>query len=163
MNLAELLFLSTVFARTFIVFVVLVIGIRLFGKRNAGEMNILDLAMVLLIGNAIQNAITYGSGQLGVGLVSAATLLVLDQVLGRIFVRFPKVEDVIIGKPVILFIDGRFDKREMRRQGISENKVRMAARKMGLSQMKDVRMAVLEEDGQISIIPKNQQGKADNP
>ena len=161
MKVPEFMFLTSVFARTFIVFVALVIGIRAFGKRNIGEMNILDLAMILLIGNAIQNAITYGSGQLGVGLVSAVTLLVLDQVMGMLFIRFPKVEDIIIGEPTILFIDGKFDRREMKRQGISENKVRMAARERGFNRMRDIHLAVLEEDGQISIIPKSNQGKSD--
>jgi uncharacterized membrane protein YcaP (DUF421 family) len=157
MKIPELLFLSTVFARTFLVFAALVIGIRVFGKRNVGEMNILDLAMILLLGNAIQNAITYGSGQLWVGLVSAVTLLVLDQALGKLFTRFPKTEDIIIGEPTILFSDGKFDHRAMKKQGISENKVQMAARKKGLVRMSDVHLAILEENGEISIIPKSNQ------
>ena len=153
MNVSEPFYLSTVFARTFIVFGALIIGVRVFGKRNVGEMNLLDLAMILLIGNAIQNAITYGSGQLWVGVVAAATLLILDQLLGKLFTRYPTIEDIIIGDPTILLMDGVFDHQEMMRQGITVDKVQMAARGRGITDLDEIHLAVLEENGEISIIP----------
>ncbi|HEX9116372.1 MAG TPA: DUF421 domain-containing protein, partial [Anaerolineae bacterium] len=85
-------FLAAIAVRTLIVLVVLVVGLRLAGRRDVGGLNVIDLVLVLLLGNAIQNAITTGSGRLAVGLVSAGVLLLADQLLGGLFVRRPWLE-----------------------------------------------------------------------
>ncbi|MGE5223494.1 MAG: DUF421 domain-containing protein [Omnitrophica WOR_2 bacterium] len=154
MNLPLPLFLASVAARTIIILFVLVAGIRIFGKRDVGGMNLIDLILVLLLGNAVQNALTYGSGHIGVGLVSAGTLLLIDQLLGILFVREPWLEVRIFGGPVTIVTDGRLHRRAMVRQGIDEDEVLAAARSIGLHDLDQVHLAVLEDDGTISIIPK---------
>ena len=103
--------LASIAARTFIVLVVLVVGIRLFGKRGIGELNLIDLTMVLLIGNAVQNALTHGNGHLGVGLISAATLLIMDWGIGNLIGRRPWLERRLLGDPTVLCVHGRLDPR----------------------------------------------------
>ena len=71
MSKAFLIFLTTISARTAIVMLFLIIGIRLFGKRQIGQMNIYDLALIMALANAVQNAMTGGKGYLSVGIVSA--------------------------------------------------------------------------------------------
>lgn len=150
--------LAAVAVRTLIILCALVLGIRIFGKRDLGGMNLLDLLLVMLIGNAVQNALTYGSGELSVGLVSAGVLLVANRLLGILFVRRPWLERTLLGGPTIIVQHGRLDRWVMRREGVSEDEVIAAARALGLRDLKQVRLAVLEEDGSISIVPKEQRG-----
>ncbi len=148
-------FLAAVAVRTAVVLLALLVGVRLLGKRRQmGDLNLLDVLMVLLIGNAIQNAITYGSGKLGVGIVSAATLLALDWLFGDIFVHRPGLERRVLGDPVVICTDGKLDRRAMRREGIDEDSVMTAARGIGVAELADVRFAIVEPDGTISIIPR---------
>lgn len=154
-QLPEALFLLSIAVRTVLVLLALLAGIRIFGKRDVGGFNLLDVALILLLGNAVQNAITNGSGDLGVGLVAAATLLLLMRSRGTLFARFPWLQKQLVGEPNILVNNGRMDRREMRRKGIDEDELYAAMRGIGLTEIKDVRLAVLENDGNISIIPKD--------
>ncbi len=153
MNLPLPLMLSAVAVRTIVILAALVVGIRIFGKRDVGGMNLIDLVLILLLGNAIQNAMTFGSGSLGVGLVSAGVLLVADRLLGILFVRRPWLERSLFGGPTLIVHNGVLDRTAMEREGLSEDEVMTAARAIGLEKLSAVRMAVLEEDGSISIIP----------
>jgi uncharacterized membrane protein YcaP (DUF421 family) len=143
--------------RTAIVVFALVAGLRIVGRRDVGGLNMIDLVMVLLLGNAVQNAITSGSGALVVGVVSAGTLLIIDQVLGIVFVREPWLEGQLFGEPVVLASNGRLDTWAMRREGIDEDEVLTAAREQGVGDLSQVRLAVLEDDGTISIIPRERE------
>ncbi len=154
MNLPLPLFLAAIAVRTAIVLLVLVGGIRILGRRNIGELHMVDLLMVLLISNAVQNAITTGSGSLAVALVSAGVLLAIDHFTGILFVREPWLENQLGGEPTVIATDGQLDARLMRRLGLSEDDVLGAAREQGLSDLSKVHLAVLEDDGNISIIPQ---------
>jgi uncharacterized membrane protein YcaP (DUF421 family) len=148
--------LTTIAARTAIVLVALVIGIRLFGRRQLGGMNVYDLVLVLALANAVQNAMTEGSGEVGVGLVSAGTLLILGRALAAAFVRRPALESqVVVGAPTIIASDGQLDPVAMRHEGVSEAEVLAAVREYGLSGLSDVKLAVLEVDGSLSVVPKS--------
>src|SRR5579875_937927 len=111
-------FLSTIAARTAIVVLALLAGVRLFGKRQVGGMNIYDLVLVLLLANAVQNAMTQGSGMLGVGIVSAGVLLLLDRFLGVVFVKRPTLEARLVGTPTVIIRDGQLERAHMRREGV---------------------------------------------
>ncbi len=148
------LLLASVAVRTLVVLLALVAGIRIFGKRDLGGMNTVDLVLVLLLGNAVQNALTYGSGQLAVGLVSAAVLLIADRLMGRLFVRRPWLERKLFGGPTIIVHRGKLDHWVMEGQGVSKDEVMTAARAVGLEHLSQIRLAVLEEDGSISVVPE---------
>ena len=152
LNLPLPWFLAAIGARTVIVLIALVAGIRIFGRRGVGGLTLVDLAMVLLLGNSVQNAMTVGSGHLGVGLVSAGVLLVLDRMMGLLFVRRPWIEKKLTGEPTVIGADGRLDEPAMRREGVARNDVFTALRLKGLSELSQMRLAVLEPDGTISII-----------
>ncbi len=154
MELPQPLLLASVAVRTVIVLLALVFGIRVFGKRDIGGLNLIDLVLVMLLGNAIQNALTFGSGHLAVGIVSAGVLLIADRLMGILFVRRPWLERTLLGGPSILVHHGRMDRVTMEREGIDEDEVMTAVRSQGLSKLSEVRLAVLEEDGSISIVPE---------
>jgi uncharacterized membrane protein YcaP (DUF421 family) len=159
LNLPLPWFLAAIGVRSVIVLVALVAGIRIFGKQDVGGLTLIDLVMVLLLGNAVQNAMTNGSGNLGVGLVSAGVLLVLDRLMGFLFVRRPWIEKKLLGEPTVIGANGRLDERIMRREGVERDDVLAAVRQMGLSELSQMRLAVLEPDGAISIIPRDDEAK----
>jgi uncharacterized membrane protein YcaP (DUF421 family) len=157
MNLTPLGFYSAIAVRTILVLAFLVLALRLMGKRAVGGMNLVDLLLVLLLGNAVQNAITNASGDLLVGLVAAGVLLLADRWVGILFVRHPILESRFFGKPTILASDGKLNILAMRHEEVSEDELKTAIHEQGLSDLSEVRLAMLEDDGSISIIPKEKQ------
>jgi uncharacterized membrane protein YcaP (DUF421 family) len=155
MTPAFLWFLSTIWARTGIVLVFLVVGLRLLGKRQIGQMNIYDLAMIIALANAVQNAMTGGKGDLSVGIVSAGTLILIGWGLSLVFVRVPRLEPRVVGEPTLLINDGHILWVRMHKERVTEATLMTSVRKHGLSDVHQVMMAVLEVDGEISIVPKS--------
>ncbi len=149
----DLAFLAAIAVRTAVVFGVLVVGLRITGRRQAGELNLHDLLLVLILANAVQNAMTKGDGRLSVALVSSGTLLGLGTLLAALQSRYPSCERFVVGVPTILAEGGRLNRRNMRREGVSEGELMAAVRDQGLADLSDVRFAVLELDGSISVIP----------
>jgi len=154
MTHAYLWFLSLIAGRTAIVLLFLLIGLRFFGKRQIGQMNIYDLAMIMAIANAVQNAMTRGNGNVSVGIVSSGTLLLLGTALAFAFVRLPKLEDRIVGTPTLLINDGQFIEKNLRRERVTRLQLEMVLREHGLTDVRDVMLAMMEVDGAISIVPK---------
>jgi uncharacterized membrane protein YcaP (DUF421 family) len=147
------IFLTTIAARTAIVLIALLVGIRLFGKREMAGMTVFDLVVVLALANAVQNAMTKGGGALAIGIVSAGTLLAIDRLLGLVFIRKPRLEERFIGTPVVVVQNGRFERATMEREGVTDEEVMAAVRSYGFVTLKQVELAVLEVDGTISVVP----------
>ena len=159
MNLPPLWYYSAIAARTVIVVLCLIAGIRFSGRRVGGGLNLLDLLLVLLLGNAVQNALTQGSGDLIVGIVSVVTLLLIDRLFGNLFVRRPFLESRFFGSPTVLVSQGRLNRPGMRHEGISEDEIMTAVHEQGLGGLGQVKLGVLEENGAISIIPKDEHAR----
>ncbi len=153
MSMSTLTMLTTVSARTAIVMIVLIVGLRLLGKRQIGQMNIYDLSMILALANGVQNAMTGGRGNLSVGIVSAGTLFIAGYFFTRLFVRIPKLESRIVGSPTIMLADGKLLADRLHREGVTENQLQMVMHQHGLTAYSQVKLAVLEVDGTISIVP----------
>ena len=150
-------FLLTLAIRTAVIFLVMLAGLRLLGKRQIGQMNIYDLAMIMAIANAVQNAMTSGSGNLSVGIVSAGTLILLGRLLTALFIRSPRLEEHLVGTPTVIIDDGRLVPEHMRRERVTEEQVQAALRQHGLTKPEQVKIAVLEVDGTLSIVPREEQ------
>lgn len=146
-------FLAAIAVRTVIVMICLAVGLRLLGKRQIGQMNLFDLALIMLLANAVQNAMTNGSGNLSVGVVSASALLIAGRTLTAFLLRNPKLEKHVIGSPSILVNNGEFIQDHMKREHITEEQVMAAMRAHSICEVDEVAMAVLEVDGTISIVP----------
>ena len=146
--------LSTIAARTLIVLLFIIVGLRLVGKRQIGQMNIYDLAMIMALANAVQNAMTSGKGNISVGIVSSGTLLVVGWIFTQFFVRLPKLEERVVGTPTLLLNNGQILEEAMRHEQVTQEILMTALRQHGLTEASQVLLAVLEVDGSISIIPK---------
>ena len=140
-------------AKTAIVFALVATGLRLLGKREASQLNVYDLALLMALANAVQNAMTGGKGNIGVGLVTSSVVVLLAWGLTRLIVRNPGLERLVIGSPTILVHGGRVLTDRLRRQRLSRDELMAAIRAYGLSDLEQVQTAVLEVDGSISVIP----------
>jgi uncharacterized membrane protein YcaP (DUF421 family) len=143
--------------RTLVVAVAVVGGMRLFGKRELSQLNIADLAAIMALANAVQNAMTAGSGLLSVGLASAGTLFLFSGVLSALFVLAPSVERRAIGAPVLLVYDGRLLRARLRREAVTRDEVMQAVREHGLDDLVEVLSATLEVDGSISVVSRRRE------
>lgn len=139
--------------RTVLVYAALLIGLRLAGKREIGQMTVFDLIVLLLIANAVQNAMVGPDSSLTGGILAAAVLLVLNAVLSWLLQQYPRLRKLVEGTPTLLILHGQVLNDKMRREGIDIETLETALREHGISDRKDVEMAVLEIDGTISVVP----------
>jgi uncharacterized membrane protein YcaP (DUF421 family) len=136
------------------VFIAVALGLRVLGKRQIGQFTIYDLAMIMALANAVQNAMTSGAGDLSVGIICSSVLLILGRISTQIFMKWPKVQEELCGSPRVLVQDGQLIEANMQRESITEEQIDAALREHGIASVKDAKMAVLEVDGTLSIIPK---------
>ena len=139
--------------RTVVVYLVVLFGLRLFGKRQLGQMSIGDLVMILLIANAVQNAMVGTDTSLLGGLVAAVTLLIVNVLVVRAITRSPLGERIFQGEPTLLIKDGAYQEHNIRHEGLAAEEVDMAIREHGIENAAGVRVAYLEPDGTISVVP----------
>jgi len=143
----------SIVARTLIVYLALLAGLRLAGKRELGQMTPFDLVVILLIANAVQNAMVGPDTSVTGGLIAAGVLVSVNYGVARARERLPWLRRAVEGTPTLLINDGRFVPEHLAQEGVSEDDVLMAIREHGVADVKDVRIAVLETDGSISIVP----------
>jgi uncharacterized membrane protein YcaP (DUF421 family) len=147
-------FLLIIGLRTAIVLLFLIGGIRLFGKRQIGQLNLFDLVLVMALANGVQNAMTMGKGELSVGIMSAGALLLVGRLLTLLFLRRPSLEERWVGTPTVIIEHGRLLRDNMRREHVTEDEVMAALREHGVCDPLDARMVVLEVDGTLSVVPQ---------
>ncbi|HEV8545399.1 MAG TPA: YetF domain-containing protein, partial [Candidatus Limnocylindrales bacterium] len=124
--------LIDVAARTGIVYVFLVIALRLGGKHQVGQLSLFDFIVLLLVADAVQNAMVGENTTLAGGLVAATTLVVLDQLLDKFAGRSGRVRKVLEGEPRILIRNGVVLEKALREEGIRRDELDAALRSNGL-------------------------------
>jgi uncharacterized membrane protein YcaP (DUF421 family) len=138
--------------RVLIIYVAVLIGIRLTGKREVGQMSPFDLVLLLLLANAVQNAMTGPDTSVIGGLVAAAVLLVVNALVTKIVQRNRKVRKLIEGTPTMLIYNGVLLRGNIEREEITAEDISQALREHGVFAIADVYLATLEIDGSISVI-----------
>ena len=148
--------LPEIVVRTAIVYLFLVTVLRISGKREVGQMSVLELVVILVISDAVQNSMVGGNTSVWGGLVAVSTLVLLDVGLKALSSRMPFLRRAIEGEPRLIVRDGRLLKQALRREGIDADELQAAVRAHGLERIQDVKVAILETDGSISVIPKSE-------
>ncbi|HEV2471047.1 MAG TPA: YetF domain-containing protein [Chthonomonadales bacterium] len=138
---------------TVLIYLLLVLGLRLIGRRMMGQLNVIDLVTVLILGSAVETAMINGNTSLGAGLLCAATLLAMDRLLAVTLFRSRRWRHFINGGPVLLVHDGRIVQENLRRSALSEEDVKEALREREAGDVTQVRFAVMEPDGEIHVVP----------
>jgi uncharacterized membrane protein YcaP (DUF421 family) len=139
--------------RTIAVYLAILVGLRLSGKREIGQMTVFDLVVLLLIANAVQNAMVGPDNSLVGGILAAVVLLVINALVARLRLRWPRLRRWVEGTPTLLVLHGEVIPQHMRQEGIDENSLQTALREHGIAEISGVEMAVLEIDGSISVVP----------
>jgi uncharacterized membrane protein YcaP (DUF421 family) len=147
--------LPEVALRTALVYLFLIVALRVSGKREVGQMSVLELVVILVISDAVQNSMVGDNTTLWGGLIAVTTLLALDFGLKALARRSKGVREVIEGEPRLIVRDGRLLMRALNEEGLEVDEVRAAIRSHGLASAEDVKFAVLETDGAISVVPRD--------
>ena len=148
-------FLIEIAIRTAIMFIGLAVGFRILGKRQLGQMHLMDLVMVMCVANAVQNGLTAGTGDLSTGLVSAGMLMLLGRLYTGLSLRSPTFRRIASGHPTIILTNGKLITDVIHREGLTMAQVEAALRQHGLTSPSQAQLMVLEVDGTISVIPKD--------
>lgn len=148
--------------RPVLVYVALLVLFRVASKRELAQATLFDFLIILLISNVVQNAIIGNDNSILGALGGAITLIVLAGLLNRITARSKKARKELEGSPAMLVCEGKIDDAVMRKLSVSRNDLLSAIRKQGIIRLSDVSYAILELDGEISIIKKDDgDGQAD--
>jgi uncharacterized membrane protein YcaP (DUF421 family) len=139
--------------RAAVVYGALLVLVRLTGKRTVGQFSPFDLVVVMLLSEAVSGSINGQDGSLPGGLIAALTLIVLNVLVVMLAARFRKVDAVLQGSPVLVGRDGTIYKDVLMRERVPESDVEQALRENNC-EIEDMRMAVLEADGSISILKR---------
>jgi uncharacterized membrane protein YcaP (DUF421 family) len=144
--------LAGIFARTAVIYVVVLAGVRLSGKREVGQMTPFDLTLLLLLSNAVQNAMTGPDTSLIGGVVAAGTLLLLNYLVAEVSGGNRRFRKFVQGQPSLLVHDGEVIASHMAREHVSMDELHCALREHGIASCHEVALAVLEVDGSISCL-----------
>ena len=139
--------------RTTIIYLLFLVSLRISGKRQLGQFTLFDIALVLLAANALQPAMTGPDNSITGGAIIVVTIFSLNRVVAEARLRIPFVRGLLEFEPTIIGRNGRWLFDQMEKQGLDLDDVQAALREHGLIRVEQVKLAVLEEDGSISIVP----------
>jgi len=145
--------------RTISVYLVIVLLLILLGKKELSQINITDLVFILLISNAVQNAMVGSNSSLLGGLAAALVLFVLNYTFRLLNFKFKFFRKMVEGEPKLLVYEGKIQDKNMHTEKITYDELIAAAREHGVSKIEDVELAMLEIDGNISIVSNEMKGK----
>lgn len=138
--------------RAVFVYAVLLLFVRLSGKRALGQFTPFDMVLLVLLGTAVQNSLIGNDLSVLGGLILAATLIALNSGVGWLAARWPAFQRVVEGSAVQVIEDGKLDDRRLRREGVSRADLEEALRRHGLERVAEVRRGWVESDGRITLI-----------
>lgn len=134
----------------------MIIALRIFGKKELSQLNTADVILILLISNSVQNAMVGSNVSLLGGITAAVALFLINFIFKRIMIKSKFIKNLVQDKPEILIHNGKLEFKTLARLGISSDELQEAMREHGVEYYKDVKLAMLEIDGNISVISGNE-------
>jgi uncharacterized membrane protein YcaP (DUF421 family) len=134
----------------------MVIALRLFGKKELSQLNTADIILILLISNSVQNAMVGSNSSLLGGITAAVALFIINFIFKKIMLNSKFIKNLVQDKPEILIHDGKIEFKTLARLGITSEELHEAMREHGVEFYKDVKLAMFEIDGNISVISGNE-------
>lgn len=150
--------LGQIALRTLIIYLVVLGAIRLTGKRQIGQMTPFDLVVLLLVSNAVQNAMTGPDTTVAGGGVAAATLLAANFCVARLRFSSGRIRSIVEGSPVVLIQRGKIEEQNLKREDITHEELMTSLREHDCRSSEDVELAMLEIDGSVSVIHRSSGG-----
>src|SRR4030088_2073819 len=145
-----------IIVRSLAVYAFLLVILRITGKRQVGQLAPFDLVLLLVLSNAVQNSMNGGDNSLVGGMVSAATLVALDFGIGYATFRSKRLEALIEGRPLLIIHNGRVFEDVMRHAKLTHHELSASLRRAGCSRADEVQVAVLENNGSISVVMRSE-------
>jgi len=142
--------------RTIVIFLFILLLTRVMGRRELGQLEPFDLIILVVIGDLVQQGVTQDDYSVTGAILVVTTLGLMTVLTSYLNFRLPRLRPVLDGEPIVLVEEGRPIERNMRRERITPEELRAAARLQQISSIDDVRFAVLETNGDKSFIPRNQ-------
>ena len=146
--------------RTICVYAFMIIAIRIFGKKELAQLSVIDLVFILLISNSVQNAMVGPNTSLNGGLVAASSLFLVNYTLKQILYRSKKMSNLIQGEAVLLIYNGVANMENCKKAEITIEELEAAVREHGAKDIQKVELAILEVDGNISVISNEYQNRS---
>ena len=134
------------------VYLFMLIALRIFGKKELSQLNTADVILILLISNSVQNAMVGSNISLLGGLAAASVLFVINFALKKLMYKSKWFSDFMQEKPEILIHEGKIDFKALSKLNITSDELQEAMREHGVEHFAEVKLAMLEIDGNISII-----------
>ena len=134
----------------------MIIALRIFGKKELSQLNTADVILILLISNSVQNAMVGSNVSLLGGITAAVALFLINFLFKRVMQKSKFIKNLVQDKPEILIHNGKLEFKTLARLGISSDELQEAMREHGVEYYKDVKLAMLEIDGNISVISGNE-------
>ena len=142
--------------RATVVYVFLLVLFRISGKRTLAEVTTFDFILLLIISEATQQALLGQDYSITGGAIVIATLVGLDMLMARISSRSAKLQKMLDSVPLVILEEGKMYRDRMDKAGVEESEILHAARELqGLASLEEIRYAILERSGGITIIPKS--------
>lgn len=142
-------------SRSVIVYFFIIFALRLFGKKELTQLSIVDLVFILLISNSVQNAMVGDNSTLIGGLTAATSLFVVNWIMKNLIFRSKNLSDLVQGNPLMLVYHGKIIPKHLDQARLSNKELEAAIREHGVKDIKDVNIAILEVDGNISVLSNN--------
>jgi len=149
--------------RSVVIYVFILLAFRFTGKRQVGQLTPFDLVVLLIISNVVQNAVIGPDNSLGGGLLGAAVILGLNYVVVELTFRSKRLRRLIEATPTLLIHNGHILYANLRKERVTLDDLHAALRRNGIADAEHVRVAVLEENGGISVIPHAAGGPSEFP
>jgi uncharacterized membrane protein YcaP (DUF421 family) len=145
-----------VMLRSIAVYFFMIVALRIFGKKELSQLNTADIILILLISNSVQNAMVGSNTSLESGIIAASALFVINMVFKKVMLKSSFIKTLIQDKPEILIHEGKIYFKTLVRLGITSEELEEAMREHGVEHYKEVKLAMFEIDGNISVISGNE-------
>jgi uncharacterized membrane protein YcaP (DUF421 family) len=137
--------------RPVIVYLVLVVLLRLFGKRELAQLNPFDLVVLLSLSNTVQNAIIGDDNSVTGGVVGAFSLLAINWLVVRGLFRSPRLTRILEGRPALLIRNGQIDTKALKRESLTREELLEVIHRQGFDHLHDVQRCELEPNGSFYV------------
>lgn len=148
----DALHLLTVALQATAVYLFIILAFRLFGKKELAQLSVVDLVFILLISNSVQNAMVGSDSTLTGGLAAATGLFAANYLLKYLLRKFPSLSKAVQGKEQMLIYKGKVQQQNLDASLLSIEELEAAVREHGVKSIEDVDLAILEVDGNISVL-----------
>jgi uncharacterized membrane protein YcaP (DUF421 family) len=145
----------TIAAKSTAIYLFIITAIRIFGKKELSQLSVIDFVFILLISNSVQNAMVGDNTTLQGGFAAACGLFISNYVLKLILRTSPFFSKIVQGEKILLIHDGIILREGLRKSMFSIDELKSAIREHGVDKIEDVDLAILEVDGNISVLSNN--------